>query len=324
MTPEYTITTQTLKNIAIIEYSRAIIESTTILQNWQTQLETEAKARTITYSLQRGGINVHFEAVKRYLNKMPTKVSPDVASYEKALNQITEMALKKDFDQKEIRELHNTLTGKLNYRSKTIETYKWTTNPQEILAEMTELIDWHNSLDARETHPVVAAAVFKAKFDLIRPFETAHSLVSDLVTILALRSRGFAINKYYALEEYFLQTQKTYELTLQDAYENDDYTKWIDYFTDGFSREVSTIAENIKILARDTKVAKAAGTTRLTDRQERLVTYLQDYGMLQNKDFPALFPGISEDTVLRELKDLMKKGIVVKAGKTKSSRYELT
>jgi len=50
---------------------------------------------------------------------------------------------------------------------------------------------------------------------------------------------------------------------------------------------------------------------------------LQDYGMIQNKDFPNLFPNISEDTVLRELKKLLEKDLIVKKGKTKSSRYEL-
>ena len=50
---------------------------------------------------------------------------------------------------------------------------------------------------------------------------------------------------------------------------------------------------------------------------------MQDYGVLQNKDFSRIFPDISEDTVLRDLKSLIDAGIVQKTGSTKSSRYEL-
>lgn len=71
-TPEYTITSQILKNIASVEYSKAIVETTTILQNWQNKLETEAKARSIAFSLQKTGLNIRFENVKKFLNKMPT------------------------------------------------------------------------------------------------------------------------------------------------------------------------------------------------------------------------------------------------------------
>jgi DeoR/GlpR family transcriptional regulator of sugar metabolism len=61
----------------------------------------------------------------------------------------------------------------------------------------------------------------------------------------------------------------------------------------------------------------------VSERQERIIEYLQDYGMLQNKDFPRIFPNISEDTVLRDLKVLIDMGIIQKTGSTKSSRYVL-
>jgi len=45
---------------------------------------------------------------------------------------------------------------------------------------------------------------------------------------------------------------------------------------------------------------------------------------MQNKDFPKLFPGVSEDSILRDIKVLLNQGIVVKTGSTKSSMYELS
>ena len=105
--------------------------------------------------------------------------------------------------------------------------------------------------------------------------------------------------------------------------EEGDFTTWLEYFSEGMAAQVATTAEKAKLFAKDTKLAKASGRIYLTPRQERIVEYLQDYGILQNKQFPTLFPYISEDSVLRDLKKLIDSGIVVKRGSTKLSRYEL-
>ena len=61
----------------------------------------------------------------------------------------------------------------------------------------------------------------------------------------------------------------------------------------------------------------------LTDRQIKIIEYLQDVGYLQNKLFQNVFPDISEDTVLRDLQELISKGLIRKVGSTKSARYEI-
>lgn len=59
----------------------------------------------------------------------------------------------------------------------------------------------------------------------------------------------------------------------------------------------------------------------LSDRQIKIVEYIQKVGFLQNKAFDSLFPMVSEDTILNELKGLQKNGIIKKVGVTKSARY---
>ena len=62
----------------------------------------------------------------------------------------------------------------------------------------------------------------------------------------------------------------------------------------------------------------------LTERQMRIIEYIQDIGYVQNKAFSSLFPDLSEDSILRDIKDLIEKNLVKKIGKTKSARYVLT
>ena len=53
----------------------------------------------------------------------------------------------------------------------------------------------------------------------------------------------------------------------------------------------------------------------------KLVEYLTETGPAVMQDLRNLLPMISEDTVLRDLTDLLDKGIIKKEGKTKASRY---
>ena len=59
----------------------------------------------------------------------------------------------------------------------------------------------------------------------------------------------------------------------------------------------------------------------LTDRQTKIIEYIQSIGYLQNQSFNSVFDDVSEDTVLRDVKDLIEKGIIKKIGKTKAARY---
>ncbi len=319
--PEYTITNHTLNNIAAVEYAKAIIETTTILQSWESQLVIEAKARTITYSLQRAGYNCSLDAVQKYLNKMPTKVPDEVRKYNTALIAADKLSQNTELQDEAIKELQKILTGIVRYRQNAVEG---SPKPSEILAELTELLDWYSSLDAKETHPLISTAILRLRFEQICPFSTYPEVLLDLVTYTALKISKHNMRDLLAIPEYLYRTNRDYVLALKDAAENEDCTKWLEYFTDVFSRETYNISEKIKVLAHNTQIAKVSGRAKLSQREERIVTYLQNYGMLQNKDFATVFSDISEDTVLRDLKKLIKMGIVVKLGKTKSSRYELS
>ena len=53
----------------------------------------------------------------------------------------------------------------------------------------------------------------------------------------------------------------------------------------------------------------------------RLIEYISDQGSGGMAELKKVLPMISEDTILRELRDLLSKGIVKKQGSTKASKY---
>ena len=326
--PEYSITQKILKNISIIEYSKAILDTTKILPSWEKQLQREATARKTYSNLQMMGINYSFETVKKVLDQMSQEKIKEASNIEISLNLTEEIAKNKELEEVDLKYLHKTLSNELlpkakqgSYRSTKIPGK---TSPEEILAEMTELFDWYNSLDAKESHPVITAGIIKAKLEVIQPFESFNFTISNLASEIILKMSDYNLGGYTSLEDYYHKTKTQYEqLTSSIARNSADFTWWIDYFTEGLALEASNIKEKVTLLAKDTKIAKTTGRIKLTSRQERIVEYLQDYGILQNKDFKKVFGDISEDSILRDLKLLTKMGMVQKNGSTKSSKYEL-
>ncbi len=326
--PEYTITSSILKNVAGIEHNRSYIENVNILPNFLEKLEKEATLDYIHHSFKFFGEHIDPKLIKNQLDRLSKTTLPKIDNLQNGLLLARETAATYELEEKDLKSLHQTVSKKIipnrqlgKFRSNKLERK---TDPQEILAEITELLDWFMSLDAMETNPIILAGIMKGQLETAHPFEHLNFIVSNLTSRTILHSRGYEIAKYFSPESFYNASKRSYEQNLLSIIEEEgDLTAWLEYFTEGISTQVATTAEKAKLYAKDTKLAKASGKIYLTPRQERIVEYLQDYGLLQNKQFPILFPKISEDSVLRDLKKLVNTGIVVKRGSTKLSRYEL-
>lgn len=326
--PEYTITSKILKDISTIEYSKAVIESTVIMPQWEKQLQNQAIVDEMYADLQLENISISQDIIKKTIDNLMPDTAEEIQNIKNAIELTNKIGRMRDIDELDLKDLHKTVTTNLLpehrsgiYRS-TVITKK--TPPEEILAEIVELFDWLNSIDARDSHPIIATAITRARLEQIAPFESFNTTALNLMSHAILQTLGYAIKNFVYYSSYYQKGIKEYknycDLLTLDLH---DYTKWIEYFTQGTATNIANVQEKVKLLARDTKVAKVTGRTRLSSRQEKIIEYLQDYGLLQNKDFCRLFPEKSEDSILRDLKVLIDMGLVQKAGSTKSSRYEL-
>jgi len=315
--PEYSITSKILKSISVIEYSKAIIENTTILPSWERQLVKEAKVKTVMSLLKMEGVNTNQDQIKRHFDGIINNAY--ISNITSALSLVEQRTA---FDDSTLKEISKALIpNSKGYRGiKAADK----TDPEEILAEIVQFFDWVNGKDSLETHPLLVSAIILANIERIQPFENFNLSTSFIASQIFLTTTGYEFKGYIGFADYFHSAKHVFVQLINSINKNNlDFTGFIEYFVEAIASESATVKEKVKLLARDTKVAKATGYTDLNERQERIVEYLQDYGTLQNKDFGRLFPHISEDTVLRQLKALIDKNIVVKRGSTKSSRYEL-
>jgi Fic family protein len=144
------------------------------------------------------------------------------------------------------------------------------------------------------------------------------------LSTLILFLEGYDIRRFFSLEEYFDSDAIKYYEALQSVEKNEgSLTNWLEYFSLGLAIELSKIKDKVEKISIDGKLKEKLGgkPILLSDRQLKLIEYIQKTGYLQNKAFASIFPMVSEDTILNELKALLKAGIVKKQGITKAARY---
>ncbi len=61
----------------------------------------------------------------------------------------------------------------------------------------------------------------------------------------------------------------------------------------------------------------------LNPRQEKALAYLNEHGRITNSEMRALFPDVSDETIRRDLADLVDKGLLLKIGEKRATYYIL-
>lgn len=196
----------------------------------------------------------------------------------------------------------------------------------EVPFQVRAFLDYLNNTNPDIVHPTLKAGITHYEMVRIHPFIDGNGRVARSISQLILFLEGYDTKKFFALEEYYDQDAMRYYESLQSVEkQSGDMTGWLEYFTEGLAIEFNRVKEKVLQLSQDVKLKENLGGQQmfLTPRQIKIMEYIQNTGFLQNKSFFELFPMVSEDTVLRELKDLLEKGIIKKRGVTKGASYVL-
>jgi len=216
--------------------------------------------------------------------------------------------------------LKNTRTGEIAHRPPPAI---------EVPYLVADLIDWINSLSARDVHPAIRSAICQYILVAIHPFIEGNGRCSRAFAMLPLYVEGYDIRRLFSLEEYFDRNAESYYNTIQSTHQlssevfKRDLTLWIEYFTQALNIELTRVKEKVQSLSRDIKFKQKLGgkQVHLTDRQVKLVEYMQQFGGLRMPDAQSLLPMVSDDTIWRDLKKLIDDKVVEKRGSTKGAYY---
>jgi Fic family protein len=338
--PDFAITNKILRHIGEIEAAKEVIEHAPLLPYWEKKFQDEAILRTTHYGTHIEGNELSLSQVQKVLDGerivARDRDVQEVINYRKVVAFIGD---KKDIpiDEKTILALHkltvdsildehasgeyrkkevvirNSITGDVSFRPPPSVEVEW---------QMKDLVEFIHK--EKDIHSVLKAGIVHYEFVRIHPFLDGNGRVGRALSMLVLFAEGYDIREFFSLEEHFDRNAADYYKALQSvAIHNGDVTNWLEYFSECLAIELTKIKEKIERISIDNKMKEKLGGTpvMLTDRQLKIIEYIQEVGYLENKVFANLFPDVSEDTALREVQDLVKKGIIVKRGKTKGVKY---
>ncbi len=356
--PEYTISNNLLNSIVSIESSRSIIQRAALLPLYERQFRGDAVARRVHFSTAIEGNYLNLDQIKDIMLQGNTgqdnspqnsqsmqypakrKDVDEVINYRNLVNYIESMdknhktgTKKFSLDLEIITRMHEILLKNIedekvgHIRTQNALTINYATGQKLYLYEpaenvktkLKELLSWYQT-NGKDVHPIIKAGLLHLEFVRIHPFHEGNGRLARGLTTLSLAIDDYDINHFFCLDEYYSANAEEYYNSLQKGFKNP--IDWLEYFAIGMSIEFNRIKDRVVKISKDAKVKDRVGQQFISERQEKIIEWINNYGFFKNNDFEVIFNDISEDTVLRELKGLVEMGVITKKGKTKLARYE--
>lgn len=341
--PSYTITNTILRNISKIEAAEEVIKHSPLLPLWEKQFKEDAIVRSAYHGTHIEGNLLEKDEAKGVLEGKNILGRPrdiqEIINYRRVIDIIDEEAKKKvdKITELFIKKLHKIIVNKIlppeqsgEYRVKQV-VVKNSSNgeitfrpppPFEVPFLMREFFYWINKEDEEDIHPILKAGIAHHELVRIHPFIDGNGRVARVLATFILLIGGYDMRRFFSFEEYYDKDALAYYESLQKA-SGGDITSWLEYFTYGAAFEFEKVKDKVLKISKDVKLKNKFGGQQiyLTDRQMHIVEYIQEIGYLQNQSFSAVFNDVSEDTVLRDIQELVKKGLLKKIGSTKAARY---
>lgn len=193
----------------------------------------------------------------------------------------------------------------------------------DVPKEMARLVDWCNS---SELSPFIMAAVSHLWFVTIHPFDDGNGRISRTLADMLLARLDFDSARYYSMSAEINRNKKNYYDVLERTQKgNLDITEWILWFFDCLEKAIDRATHAIDRTLQKAAYWDAYRHTEVNERQRKVINRLWDgfEGKLTTSKW-AKICGCSQDTALRDINDLISKGMLRNSGEGgRSSNYIL-
>ena len=190
--------------------------------------------------------------------------------------------------------------------------------------EMELFLNWLNEEQALD--PVIKSAIAHFWFIIIHPFDDGNGRIARAISDFWLARADKSSERFYSMSSQILVERKKYYAILQQVqHSQGDITDWIIWFLECLKTALLESISTLKNLLKKAEFWKIHEATRLNERQRVMINKLFDgfEGKLQSSKW-AKMTKCSSDTALRDLKDLIEKGILCQDPKGgRSTHYEL-
>jgi Fic family protein len=191
-------------------------------------------------------------------------------------------------------------------------------------AEMNEFLKWLNKTNTID--PVLKAAIAHLWFVTIHPFDDGNGRIARAIADKQLARADGSRQRFYSMSAQIQRERDVYYDILEKTQkENLDITGWLLWFVECLDRAISLSEENLSGVTQKAKFWESNQAVALNERQRKMLNKLMDgfEGNLTSSKW-AKITKCSPDTALRDIQDLIEKGILKKEdGGGRSTSYKL-
>ncbi|SDF29305.1 Fic family protein [Bradyrhizobium brasilense] len=190
--------------------------------------------------------------------------------------------------------------------------------------EMKSFIGWFNG--TQDIDPVLKAAIAHLWFVTIHPFEDGNGRIARAIADLALARSENSPQRFYSMSAQIGQERNAYYDILEATQKGDlEITEWLTWFLDCLDRSFDRADTILAPVLKKARFWKKHAGQKLNERQKAMIERLFEgfEGKLNSSKWAKLTK-VSQDTALRDIEDLVAKGILAKdAAGGRSTSYSL-
>ena len=196
---------------------------------------------------------------------------------------------------------------------------------EDLRHEMKRFLDWFeedHSIDL-----VLKAGVAHLWFVTIHPFDDGNGRIARAIADMVLARSERSPQRFYSMSAQIRQERKAYYEILEATQKGDlDITRWLDWFLDCLGRAFTHAETTLEAVLKKARFWDKHAGAAFNDRQRKIVNQLLNgfEGKLTSSKWAKLAK-CSQDTALRDIEDLVRKGVLAKDGAGgRSTSYSLT
>ena len=190
--------------------------------------------------------------------------------------------------------------------------------------EMNAFLDWFNS--DPQTGPVIRAALAHFWFVTIHPFEDGNGRIARAIADMALARSDGTAQRFYSMSAQIEAERNEYYSVLEQSQKGDlNVTTWLTWFIACLGRSLDRAEDTLAAVLHKAQVWRHVGAAGVNDRQRKVINRLLDgfEGKLSSSKYAKL-TRCSSDTALRDIRDLLDRGILIRnPGGGRSVSYQI-
>lgn len=192
-------------------------------------------------------------------------------------------------------------------------------------SEVATFLKWFSEDTSHD--PVLKAALAHLWFVTIHPFDDGNGRIARAIADMALARSEQSPQRFYSMSAQIRLERKAYYDVLEATQKGDlDITAWLKWFLECLDRAIEGAEQTLAGVIQKARFWETFKDHPLNERQRKVVNRLLDgfEGKMTSSKWAQLTKS-SPDTALRDINDLINRGILVREqGGGRSTSYALT